>query len=369
MLTTILYALGILIVFSILILFHEFGHFIVAKKSGVWVEEFGFGLPPRIFGKKIGDTIYSLNWLPIGGFVKLHGETSGEAITDPKRSFTNKNRMKQAAIIVAGIIMNLILGLICFGIVYSFLGIPKEQGFVQIVEVLPGSPAAVAGLAANDIVVSFDKNPVKKSTDFTNLTKENAGKTVNLEIKRGPVLQNYNIMLRTNPADGKSYLGIVVSSQMIYYPPVWQRPFYGAYYGTIAAYQTTIEVVQGLGGTAAQIGQGKVPQDTAGPIGILAFIYSGLKMGILPVLNLMGLISINLAVINILPIPPLDGSRLLSIGLEAIFRKKISPKIEGTVQTVGFILLILLILLISGFDIKRLIASGGFTGYVNSFSK
>lgn len=369
MLLTILYVFGILLVLSILILIHELGHFLVAKKSGVWVEEFGFGLPPRLIGKKIGDTIYSLNWLPFGGFVRLHGEQSEEGISNPSRAFLGKSKLKRAGIVVAGIVMNLLLGLVCFAIVYSFLGIPKEQGYVQIVDVVSESPAAVAGLTVNDVIVSLNKNPVTKSTDFTNLTKENAGKKIALEVKRGEVIQKYNITLREKPEDGKSFLGIVVSSQFTYYPPVWQRPFYGAYYGTIASYETTISVFKGLWSTVSLAGRGIAPTDTVGPVGILAIIYYVLKQGILPILNLMGLISINLAVLNILPIPALDGGRLLFIGIEAIFGKKVLPKVEAAFHSVGFILLIGLIIVISFFDIKRVIAAGGFTGFINSFIK
>lgn len=369
MLSYLFYGIGILIVLSVLILIHEFGHFIVAKKCGVWVEEFGIGLPPRAFGKKIGDTIYSVNWLPFGGFCRMHGETSEDGVSDPERSFMGKGKLARAAIITAGIVMNLILGLVCFAIVYSFLGIPKEQGFVQIVDVTKGSPADAAGLAVNDVIVSFNKQSVTKSADFTKLTQENKGKTIVLVIKRGKKILNYNIMLRENPTDGKSFLGIVVTSEMIYYPPVWQRPFYGAYYGTIASYQTTISVLQGLWGTASTLGHGQTPQDTVGPVGVLAIIYVVLKQGILPVLNLMGLISINLAVINVLPIPALDGGRLLFIGIEAIFGRRVLPKVENAFHTAGFALLIALIFLISFFDIKRIIAAGGFTGFINSFGK
>jgi regulator of sigma E protease len=369
MLLTILYGLGILLVLSILILIHELGHFLVAKKSGVWVEEFGFGLPPRMIGKKIGETIYSLNWLPFGGFVRLHGEMSDEGVSKPDRAFLGKSKLVRAGIVVAGIVMNLLLGLLCFAIVYSFLGIPKEQGFVQVVEVVKGSPAAEAGITANDIVVSLNKNSVAKSSDFTNLTKENAGKKVSLEIKRGQTVQNYNITLRENPEDGKSYLGIVVSSQMTYYPPVWQRPFYGAYYGTIASYETTVAVISGLWGTVTQVSHGQVPEGTVGPVGIFAIIYFVLKQGILPILNLMGLISINLAVLNILPIPALDGGRLFFIGIEALFGKKVLPKVEAAFHSVGFILLLVLIFVISFFDIKRVVSAGGFTGFINSFIK
>ena len=369
MLTVIFSVIGILLVLSILILIHELGHFIMAKKSGVWVEEFGFGLPPRLISKKIGETIYSLNWLPFGGFVRLHGELSEEGITKPKRSFMGKGKWVRTKIVAAGIIMNFILAIVCFAIVYSFLGVPKEQGFVQIVDVAKDSPAAEAGLVVNDVILSLNKQPVLRSGDFTNLTKENAGKKIALEIKRGANVQTFNITLRVNPTDGKSYLGIVVTSEMVYYPPIWQRPFYGAYYGVTVSYQTTVAVFQGLYGTVSTIGHGQAPQDTVGPVGILAIIYVVLKQGILPVLNLMGLISINLAVINILPIPALDGGRLFFIVIEAVFGKKVLPKVEAAFHSGGFILLLALIFLISFFDIKRIIAAGGFTGFINSFTK
>ena len=356
-------------VLSVLILIHELGHFLVAKKCGVWVEEFGFGLPPRILGKKIGETIYSVNALPFGGFVRLHGETSEEGISDPNRAFLSKGKLTRAAIVTAGIVMNLLLGLACFAIVYSFLGVPKEQGFVQIVEVAKDSPAATAGLAINDVIISFNKKAVTKSTDFTNLTQENKGKNVVFVIKRGSQNLNFNITLQQNPPDGKSFLGVTVTSETTYYPPIWQRPFYGAYYGTIASYQTTVAVIQGLWGTVSQVGHGQVPEGTVGPVGIFAIIYFVLKQGILPILNLMGLISINLAVLNILPIPALDGGRLLFIGIEAVMGKKVLPKVEDAFHSAGFIVLIALIILISFFDIKRVISAGGFTGFINSLGK
>lgn len=369
MFTTILAVLGIFLVLSVLILIHEFGHYISAKRNGVWVEEFGIGLPPRIFGKKIGDTIYSVNWLPFGGFVRLHGEMTEEGVTDPKRSFIGKSKLVRAKIIVAGILMNLVLAFVCFAVVYSFLGVPKEQGFVQVVDVAGDSPAAEAGLAVNDIILRFNNIDVKKSDDFINLIRGNAGKIVPIEVKRGDLELKFNVNLRSNPKDGKSYLGIIVTSETTYYPPIWQRPFYGAYYGTIVSFETTAAVFQGLWGTAAMVGQGKAPADTVGPVGILAIIYVVLKQGVLPVLNLMGLISINLAVINVLPIPALDGGRLLFILIEAVFGKKVVPKVEAMFHSAGFVLLIALIFLISFFDVKRIISAGGITGFIQSFSK
>src|SRR3989304_6555702 len=132
MLANILVFLGIL---SLLVLVHELGHFFVARWAGIWVEEFGFGLPPRILGKKFGQTIFSLNLLPFGGFVKLHGEGSEEGVSKPKRAFINKSKKARVAVLLAGVLMNFLLGILAFGIVYSFSGVPKESQNVRIVDV------------------------------------------------------------------------------------------------------------------------------------------------------------------------------------------------------------------------------------------
>jgi regulator of sigma E protease len=146
--------LGALIVLSILVIVHELGHFFAAKKSGVLVEEFGIGLPPRAWGKKIGETIYSINWIPLGGFVKLHGEVGEEKIKYPNRAYVNKGALTRIWIALAGVLMNLLFAILCFSIVYTVTGIPKsrETGQVRIEEVISGSPSEEVGLAAGDIV-------------------------------------------------------------------------------------------------------------------------------------------------------------------------------------------------------------------------
>src|SRR3990167_5307642 len=135
-----------LIVLSILVLVHELGHFIMARRAGIWVEEFGFGLPPRVWGKKVHETIYSINLFPFGGFVRLHGENTQESIKKPLKAYLNKSKSVRVSILVAGVIMNFILGIIAFAIVYSFSGIPQETKDVKVVEVATGSPAYEAGI-------------------------------------------------------------------------------------------------------------------------------------------------------------------------------------------------------------------------------
>lgn len=359
--------LAFLVVLSLLVLVHEFGHFIFARRAGVWVEEFGFGLPPRIFGKKIGETIYSINWLPFGGFVRLHGETAEEGVTNSKRAFMNKSKKARVSVVLAGVIMNFILAIVCFSIVYSFLGILRETGKVTVVAVSNGSPALTAGVLVGDQVESVDGHSVKKSEDVTALVTAQPGGHKLLLLTNG---KERTVMVATQKDEqtGKYYMGVVLTSQETYYPPVWQRPFYGAYYGTIDSYNTTKTVILGLFGVAREASQGKIAEGTVGPVGLFAILDFIIKQGLLPTINFVGIISINLAVVNILPLPALDGGRLLFIAFEGA-GKKVDPKIENAIHMAGFIVLLILLILITSHDIQGVIKAGGLFNFVNSLMK
>src|SRR3990167_4415696 len=173
-----------IIILSILVLIHEFGHFIMAKRSGIGVEEFGFGLPPRAFGKKIGETIYSINWLPFGGFVRLHGENSDEKLTKPERAFINKGKWTRTKIILAGVVMNFILGITAFAVSYSFLGIPRNTENVKIVEVRENTPAETAGFMVDDIVRSVNGLSVKSNDQFISEVEKYKGREINISVQR-----------------------------------------------------------------------------------------------------------------------------------------------------------------------------------------
>jgi len=358
-----------LLVLSILIFVHELGHFLVAKKCGILVEEFGFGLPPRLVGKKIGDTIYSLNWLPIGGFVRLYGENSDEGVTDPKRSFLNKSKKVRSIVVVAGVIMNFILAIVAFAIVYSFSGIPRDTGKLKVIDISAGSPAQVAGMVVGDIVTKVGNTAITSSDQFISVTAALKGKSTVFEIQRNGSIIKTTLIPRENPPAGQGPLGVTITSTEIYFAPVWQRPFYGIYYGFKDALYWGQTIATGLWALVTGLFRGQVPQDVSGPIGIFAVTTEAAKSGILTLINFVGILSVNLAILNVLPFPALDGGRLLFIGIEAVTGKRVSEKVEGTIHNIGMIILLALILIITIGDIRRLITFGGITGFLNSMGK
>jgi regulator of sigma E protease len=354
-----------ILVLSVLVLVHELGHFLVAKKFGILVEEFGFGLPPRIFGKKIGETIYSINLLPFGGFVRLHGELTDDKVTNSKRAFLNKPKLVKVAVIVAGVIMNFILAIVAFAIVYSFTGIPRDTKEVKILDIATGSPAQIAQILPGDKVLAVDGIKVTSVTEFISKVEDKKGKKVILQLQNRKV----TIIPRISPPEGEGPLGVAVTNTEVYFAPIWQRPFYGAYYGFKEAIFWGKNVLMGLGSIFTSLFKGQVPQDVSGPVGVFAVTSEVAKEGILSLINLLGIISVNLAIINILPFPALDGGRLLFIFIEKIIGKRIIPKVENVIHTVGMIILLGLILAITIHDIRRLILAGSISGFLNSMIK
>lgn len=357
------------LVLSVLILSHEFGHFWVAKKSGIKVEEFGFGLPPRIWGKKVGETLYSINALPFGGFVRLHGEQEEDTNTDVKRSFLHKSKKVRSLVITAGVIMNFLLAVLVFAIVYSFTGIPKDIGKIKIIDVASGSPAEQAGLIVGDVVTKVGEYVVTSSDDFVSKTSQNKGKSIAYEIQREDATLKVKVTPRENPPEGQGPIGVTVTTMEIYYPPIWQRPFYGVYYGFKDGIYWGKTIVVGLWDMFSQIFEGQTPQGVSGPIGIYAITTEASKGGVLMLLNFVGILSVNLAILNIFPFPALDGGRLLFIGIEAVTRKKVPRKVEAIINNVGFIILLLLLLGVTFGDVRKLIQTGGIDGFIRSMGE
>lgn len=355
---------------SVLVLIHELGHFLVAKKLKVKVEEFGFGFPPRIWGKKIGETLYSINLLPIGGFVKLFGEDDAgggklgsveeKALkakgSQLKRAFFARPVWQRAVIVVAGVVMNFLLALVIVTYLFGVHGVPTPGNKVLIVDIAKDAPAAKAGIVAGDQVLSLNGKKIENPEQLISLTKENLGKLVFLEVLTAKGDRKViSLIPRTKYPAGEGAMGVAISTNVI----VKRYPWYQA--PVVGLQETTkdsLMIIQGLGSTVTQVAtKREVPQGLAGPIGIAQLTGQFVDMGFEAVLSLAAMLSLNLAVLNILPIPALDGGRLFFILIEGITRRKVSPKIEGYAHAVGMAVLLLLIFLITLHDIFR-IATG-----------
>jgi regulator of sigma E protease len=362
-----------LLVLSILVLVHELGHFLVARRLGVMVEEFGFGLPPRLLGVNIKGTLYSLNLLPFGGFVRLHGEDPSEKPEHPRKSFLGKSKKVRFAIVIAGVVMNFLLAILAFAVVSSFSGIPRETKNVSVVNVATGSPAQIAGLLVGDVVRSVNKVKVTSNKEFIDLIDQTKGKKVALEIERNTdgskITKKFTLTPRISPPADEGPLGVVITATEIYFPPLFLRPFYGIYYGFKEAVFWGKNVILGFAAIFADLFKGRLPKDVAGPVGIYAIASEAAKVGIFALINFLGILSVNLAILNILPFPALDGGRLLFISIEKIIGKKVLPKVEAAVHTVGMIILLVLLLAITAHDIIRLISAGGISGFLQGVIK
>jgi len=365
-LTILVVIVKVIVSFSALIMIHEFGHFIVAKLSGVWVEEYGLGLPPRIIGKKIGDTIYSINLLPIGGFVKLHGETGGDTILYPEKAFTKKRKMTRIVITLAGIVMNFILAVAAFGVIYFITGIPGKVD-LTILKVNSGSPAYTAGILPNDIIEKVNGIVVTKDIDFKSEIDSLKGQVVLLTLLRKGKEVTLSVRPRVVPPPNEGSLGVEFTDiQETYFPPILVRPFAAAWYGMKETFDLSKAVIFGLGGALSSVEHGQTPKGLVGVVGIFSLFVEFAKLGILPIINLVGVVSVNLAIINIIPFPPLDGSRIALVIAEWVTKRKLTAKLEERIYLVGFIILIGLTILITSHELPALVKAGGIGNYANS---
>ena len=355
-----------LVLLSVLVLVHEFGHFIAAKKLGVTVEEFGLGLPPKV--RKLftwQGTEFTLNWLPLGGFVKMKGEDREVESSDKKVEsreqngyFYSQKPWKRAIVLVAGVFMNLVLGVGAFTAVYTVLGIPEERDVVVIDGVAPGSPAERAQLKPNDIVrelrfTNYDLR-ITKTNDFIESINQYRGKEVILIIERGKEKKEIAVTprLESETPEGEGALGVAISNIQFIHYPWWQMPFRASVTGSKEALGWGVNIIEGLGKMVSDlIIHGKVPNDVAGPVGIARITGEVAKRGWIPLFQLAGILSINLVVVNILPIPALDGGRLLFLGIEKLRGKPMDPNKERIIHLSGYILLIILLILITLRDI------------------
>jgi len=346
MLVTILIFLGIL---AVLILAHELGHFATAKAFGIKVEEFGLGFPPRLFGIQRGETLYSFNAVPLGGFTKMAGEE------DPniERSLASKSVGTKVIVLSAGSIMNFLLPLLLFAIAFM---VPHNvlSGDVAVAEVAPQSPAATAGIEIGDIILSLNDEPVRSISDLHIYTQLNLGKEVNLALRHSDeTVEEVRLIPRWKPPPEEGAMGVTVSMP----DPTITRQSYPFWEAIPMGVSECIDTFVLFKNEILKWFIGATPVQLTGPVGIAQLTGEVARAGLSPLLLFAGFISINLGIINILPLPALDGGRIVFVLLGWVRRgKRISAKTEGLVHAIGFALLIAAIIAITYQDIIRIIA-------------
>ncbi len=379
-------------ILALLVLVHEWGHFIVAKKSGMKVYEFGFGFPPRAFGmykdpktgkwvfvtgkgkntlkETVGgedrespdefpSMLYSFNWLPLGGFVKIKGE-NGEKAQDSD-SFGAKKFWQKALTLIAGVSMNIILAMVLLSIGFM-IGLPAdssllddpnaivvEEAAVVAQQIAPDSPAEAAGIKYGDKLVAISGVPVITSADLISYVEAHPEDESVMTVLRG----EEELLLAITPAvlsdeDPTPRLGVILADAGVvrypWYLAIW-KGIVGALVGTVNIFLAFILLIKGL-----ILGQG-LAFSVAGPVGIAVVVGESARLGAAHLINVMAMLSLSLAVINILPIPALDGGRLLFVIIERIFKKPVPMKYEQIAHTLGFVLLMLLIVVVTWRDI------------------
>jgi regulator of sigma E protease len=350
-----------LVVLGVLVLAHEFGHFIAAKASGVKVEEFSIGFPPRILAFKRGETNYVIGLLPLGGYVKMLGED--ESSNDP-RAFNNQSAFKRFVISIAGVVLNFVLAWLILTVGFmsgmSPMATPANQvpgkiikSNIYIAEVRKDSASDKAGLQVGDSLVSGStsdgiKTGFNSSSDVSTFTKSNLGKQVTLEIKR----DNQTIQKEaTISQDAEAPLGVGLAQEDIVRVTWYKAPIVAIRETGIITEQTFVFLGSFLKGLFAH---GQISDQVGGPVAIFKMSGAAAKAGIVVFLQFIAILSINLGLVNALPFPALDGGRILFIVLEKIFGKRIvKADVEGIIHTIGFALLIILILAVTYKDIFR----------------
>lgn len=336
-----------------LILVHEWGHFAAARRAGMKVEEFGFGFPPRLLAFKRGGTVFSLNALPIGGFVRIFGENQAE--NKQPGSFASKSLGARTGVIAAGVVMNFLFAAALFAAGYMTVGLPQEVSdeqakaagaSIQIMGVQAKSPAEAAGLKPGDIIIGLDEVAPQAIEEIQSYIKSRAGATVHLEVKRGHEIIARDLVPRANPAPTEGPTGILLG-----YAAIIKYSWYEALWAGI---RLAFGILAMIAVWLYELVRGAAPADVAGPVGIAMLTFQLKALGLPYLIRFAGLLSVNLAVINILPLPALDGGRLAFLGLEKLFGRPVSPRLENLVHAVGFALLILFMVLITARDISRL---------------
>ena len=344
--------IAFLLIIGLLIFAHELGHFITAKAAGVGVLEFAFGFPPRLVSFKRGETTYAINLVPLGGYVRLAGE---EDPSEP-RSLASKRIPVRLLILSAGAIMNLLLPLVLFSLAFT---IPKHVDVGQVVaeEVAADSPAERAGLQPGDTILSIGGRPIENSNDLVYYVHLSLGKETPVELQGADgKVRTVSLVPRWNPPQGQGAMGIMISMENVSTVTRSHPPWVAIPKG----FQFCVDTFVLLRNEVATWFIRKEAPQLAGPVGIFQITGEVAQAGFAPLLQFAAFLSINLAIINLLPLPALDGGRIAFVLLEAARRgRRISPQRERLVHLIGFLILITLIVVVSYFDLVRIISGEG----------
>lgn len=337
-------------VFALLIVIHELGHFLAAKRSGVLVHEFALGFGPRLASWRRGETEYSLRLLPLGGFVRMagmHAEEEGLEAIPPQRRFLGRPLGHRVGIIAAGPVMNVLLAIALFAVVFAGIGLPAPLPVVGDVE--PGYPADDAGLRPGDRFVAIDGRPVQDWEDVVRTIQGAPGRSLELTIQRDGRILQVPIEPRSDPRRaGVGVIGVRPATETVR-TGIGEALRLGA--------EQTWRVAVGFLAAIAHLVSGGGGVDVLGPVGIGQQIGEAARVGLNQVILLAAVLSANLALVNLLPVPALDGGRLLFLMVEGVRGRPVDPQQENMIHFVGFALLMLLAMFITFRDLLRLGAS------------
>ncbi|MFZ3102835.1 MAG: M50 family metallopeptidase, partial [Desulfitobacteriaceae bacterium] len=331
-------AISIIFVFGLMVIVHELGHFMVAKWQGIKVLEFSFGFGPKIVGYQGKETLYAWRLIPLGGFVKLHGmdpETNDNGVAviaspNDEQSFMNKRVWQRMAVIVAGPLMNFLLAIVLFVTVFAYMGIPSQANGNQIGSLIKDKPAQKAGILAGDRIIAIDNIPTKDWTLLTEMIHAKPNQTLVLTIDRANRQETIKLTTEKDPQTGNGMIGI--APEVIYqHVSLLQSVSYGL--------SKTLDFTRFILVTLFQMLTRKIPADVGGPIAIAQAIGEAGQQGLVDLLGFTGIMSIQLGLINLFPIPALDGSRLVFLLVEGLRRKPLNPEKENLIHLAGFVLL------------------------------
>jgi len=351
----VLTTLAIVFVFGSMVMIHELGHYMVARWIGIKVIEFSFGFGPKLVGYQGKETLYALRLIPLGGFVKLHGmdaevDADGKAVIAPihdARSFMNKPVWQRMAVIVAGPIMNFVLAIILFVSVFAYLGIPSAGNKNMIGSLVPEKPAATAGIQPGDKILAINDELTPDWTRLTEVIHAKPDQMLSLTVERDNGKQQQTVSVKTEK-DAQTGQGMIgIAPEVIYtHASILESTRFGL--------QRTVDFTKFIMVTLVQMVTGKIPADVGGPVMIAQVIGEGAQQGLANLLSLTGVLSIQLGLINLFPIPALDGSRLIFLLIEGVRGKPLNPEKENMIHLVGFVLLMALMIAVTYKDVLRL---------------